>query len=174
MKDRLKQLRKHLELTQSEFGKKIGLSDVAISYMESGRTAINDQNMNLICLTFGVNKDWFRFGKGEMIDEDALFNEKQKQLLAFFECLSPRAMDMAIEYVEKLVADEVSLYGEILGRSKDFSIRETRREIGLEGEKVSFTREIKSGVIGAWKKNDEHFSIRKASDLEPLPSESQK
>jgi transcriptional regulator with XRE-family HTH domain len=49
MKGRLKIFRKALELNQSEFRKKIGISDTAISHMEAGRSAINAQNVNLIC-----------------------------------------------------------------------------------------------------------------------------
>ncbi|MCL2380476.1 MAG: helix-turn-helix domain-containing protein [Treponema sp.] len=108
MKERLKDLRKHLNLTQSEFGKKIGMSDVAISYMESGRTAINNQNVNLICLTFGVNEDWFRFGIGEMINEDAQYSEDEKRLFHLSRKLSPKAMKMLIDYAKKLLADEMA------------------------------------------------------------------
>jgi DNA-binding XRE family transcriptional regulator len=65
MKGRLKILHKELGLTQSGFWEKIGMSDVAISHMESGRTA-NNQNVNLVCLTFCVSESWLRNGEGEM------------------------------------------------------------------------------------------------------------
>jgi len=150
---RLRELRKSLGLTQGEFGKRIGMSDVAISYMESGRTALSNQNLNLICLTFGVNREWLRHGEGEMMNEDALFNEKEKRLLAFFECLSPRAMDMAIEYVEKLVSDEVALHGGVIGRAKDFVSTHRVTVLGKEGgeEKIAFERKITDGTIGPWR-----------------------
>jgi transcriptional regulator with XRE-family HTH domain len=112
MKDRLKQLRKNLKLTQGEFGKKIGMSDVAISYMESGRTALSRQNIRLICLTFGVREEWLEKGEGDMMDDEAQLSDQERQLLAFFRELSPLARKMLLEYAEKLVSDEKALRGE--------------------------------------------------------------
>jgi transcriptional regulator with XRE-family HTH domain len=109
MKERLKILRKSLGLTQGEFGKKIGMSDVAISHMESGRTAFSDQNTKLICLTFGINEKWFREGSGEMMDEWAQLTLREQRLLAVFEKLSQTAQEMLIEYAEKLRSDEQTL-----------------------------------------------------------------
>jgi len=149
-KTRLKELRKHLGLTQGEFGKKLGMSDVAISYMESGKTTISDQNLNLICLTFGVNKEWLRDGEGEMMNEDALLSEKESRLMAFFECLSPKAMDMAIGYVEKLLADETAIRGRPLVRKKTVQTRKTFEGKDFE-EETAFEREIIGGNISPWK-----------------------
>jgi transcriptional regulator with XRE-family HTH domain len=113
MKERLKQLRKSLKLTQGEFGKKIGMSDVAISYMESGRTALSKQNIRLICLTFGVSENWLETGEGDMIDEEAALTKHEKRLLDLFRKLSPRAKELFLEYAKKLIADEAALRGEM-------------------------------------------------------------
>jgi transcriptional regulator with XRE-family HTH domain len=113
MKERLKTFRKSLGLTQAEFGKKIGMTDASISHMEAGRTAISDQNIKLICLTFGVCEEWLRNGKGEMMDEEAL-SEREKRLLNFFGRLSPTARNMLLEYAEKIASDEHTLRGQAL------------------------------------------------------------
>jgi transcriptional regulator with XRE-family HTH domain len=108
MKERLKRLRKSLDLTQGEFGKKIGVSDVAISYMESGRTALSKQNIRLICLTFGVREDWLEKGIGDMVDDEAQLSEEEHRLLELFRKLSPQAQNSFIEYVnEKLELQEL-------------------------------------------------------------------
>ncbi|MDR3138452.1 MAG: helix-turn-helix domain-containing protein [Treponema sp.] len=112
MKKRLKLFRKSLGLTQGEFGKKIAMSDVAISHMESGRTALSGQNIKLICLTFGVREEWLREGKGEMMDEGVTLSGRERHLLELFYKLSPKAQQMVIEYTEKLLADEKALRGE--------------------------------------------------------------
>jgi transcriptional regulator with XRE-family HTH domain len=109
MKDRLKHLRKTLKLTQGEFGKKIGMSDVAISYMESGRTALSKQNIRLICLAFRVREEWLEKGEGDMMDDEAQLSDQERQLLAFFRELSPLARKMLLEYAEKLISDEKAL-----------------------------------------------------------------
>jgi transcriptional regulator with XRE-family HTH domain len=112
MKNRLKKLRKSLGLTQGEFGKKIGMSDVAISYMESGRTALSKQNVYLICLTFGVREEWLEKGEGDMIDDEAALSDWEKRLLDLFRKMSPRAQDLFIGYAKKLIFDEQTLRGE--------------------------------------------------------------
>jgi transcriptional regulator with XRE-family HTH domain len=109
MKERLKQLRKFLGLTQGEFGEKIGMTDASVSHMELGRTALSDQNIKLICLTFGARVEWLRAGEGDMMDDEALLSDKEKRLLVLFRRLSPRAREMLIEYAEKLKSDEEAL-----------------------------------------------------------------
>ncbi len=79
MNNRLKKLRKnHLHLTQSEFGKKIGLTDVAISRYEKGERNITRQVLISICREFNVNEEWLRTGQGEMFNysEDDSLIEK--------------------------------------------------------------------------------------------------
>jgi transcriptional regulator with XRE-family HTH domain len=61
-KDRVKALRKHLNLTQDEFAKRIGIKYSALSKIENGENALTDQNMLLICTFFGVNDKWLREG----------------------------------------------------------------------------------------------------------------
>jgi transcriptional regulator with XRE-family HTH domain len=112
MKERLKRLRKFLGLTQGDFGKRIGMADTSISHMEAGRPPVNDQNLKLICLTFGVREAWLRDGTGEMMDDEALLSDQERQLLDLFRQLSPKARVIVIEYVEKVISDERALRGE--------------------------------------------------------------
>jgi transcriptional regulator with XRE-family HTH domain len=109
MKERLKVLRKSLGLTQEEFGEKIGMTDASISHMESGRTALSEQNIRLICLTFDVCDKWFRTGEGEMLDEEVQLSDENRELLEYFHALTPRAQQFLIEYAKKLVSDEQAL-----------------------------------------------------------------
>jgi transcriptional regulator with XRE-family HTH domain len=118
MKYRLKHLRKALGLTQREFGEEVGMSDVAISYMESGRTALSKQNIHLICLTFGIREEWLENGSGDMLDDEASLTEYERQILNLYRRLSPIARKMLIEYAEKLIADEKALRGESLEAQK--------------------------------------------------------
>jgi transcriptional regulator with XRE-family HTH domain len=112
MRYRLKQLRRALGLTQREFGERVGMSDVAISYMESGRTAISKQNIHLICLTFGIREEWLKNGSGDMLDDEASLTEYERRVLNIYRQLSPLAQKMFIEYAEKLLADERVIRGE--------------------------------------------------------------
>lgn len=66
MEERLKELRKTLNLTQQEFAEKIGVKRNTIAQYESGRNAPIDAVITLICRTYSVNETWLRTGEGEM------------------------------------------------------------------------------------------------------------
>jgi len=66
IQERVKALRKHLDLSQAEFGKQIGVSRDVISNLEYGRVTVSDLIINMICAKFGVNEQWLRTGEGEM------------------------------------------------------------------------------------------------------------
>lgn len=64
--DRIRLLRKKLNLTQAEFAEKIGLKQAAIGLLEVGTRNVTDRNIFSICENFDVNEEWIRIGKGEM------------------------------------------------------------------------------------------------------------
>lgn len=66
MKDRIKKLRKSLDMTQQEFADRIGVKRNTIGQYEIGRNEPIDTVINLICREFGVNEEWLRTGNGEM------------------------------------------------------------------------------------------------------------
>lgn len=68
MKDRIKKLRKNLNMTQQEFADRIGVKRNTIGQYEIGRNEPIDTVINLICREFGVNEEWLRTGKGEMFN----------------------------------------------------------------------------------------------------------
>lgn len=69
MKDRIKKLRKELDLTQQAFADKIGMKQNTIAQYEMGRTTPSDAIIFSICREFDVNEEWLRTGKGEMFIE---------------------------------------------------------------------------------------------------------
>lgn len=71
MKDRIKRLRKVLDLTQQEFAERIGVKRNTIGQYEIGRNAPPGTVISLICKEYGVNEEWLRNGTGEMFAPDA-------------------------------------------------------------------------------------------------------
>ena len=67
MGDRLKELRKALDLSQEAFGAKLGVSGAAISKLENEITTLTPQMGLLICQTFNVNRLWLEKGILPMI-----------------------------------------------------------------------------------------------------------
>lgn len=66
MKERIKELRKTLDLTLEEFGNKIGVTKTTISRIENGVNSVTNQMLTSICREFNVNEEWLRTGEGEM------------------------------------------------------------------------------------------------------------
>ena len=66
MHERLKKLRKALNLTQQEFADKISISRGALAVYEIGRNEPIDAVIALICREFNVIEEWLRAGEGEM------------------------------------------------------------------------------------------------------------
>lgn len=64
--DRIKKLRKELDLTQQKFGEHIGIKGNTVAQYELGRSNPIDAVLSLICREFNVNEEWLRTGKGEM------------------------------------------------------------------------------------------------------------
>lgn len=64
--ERIKKLRRELDLTQQEFADKIGSVQNTMTGYETGRRSPSNQVIALICREFNVNETWLRTGEGEM------------------------------------------------------------------------------------------------------------
>lgn len=66
MNERIKLLRKALELNQTDFGARIGVKQGTVAAYESGARVPLDSVIVSICREFGVSESWLRSGEGEM------------------------------------------------------------------------------------------------------------
>ena len=66
MKDRFKELRKVLGMTQQEFADRLAVSRNNIAGYEVGKSAPSESVIRLVCKEFSVNEEWLRTGSGEM------------------------------------------------------------------------------------------------------------
>ena len=86
---RIRNLRKELGLSQKDFGLKIGLGQAAVSRLEQSKVVVIEQNIRLICETFGINEAWLRTGEGEReavsAASDPFLPLRQKHQLSFIE-----------------------------------------------------------------------------------------
>lgn len=69
MKDRIKAIRKHYNLTQTEFGDRIGVKGNTITNYENDLRNPSDAIIVSICREFNVNEEWLRNGIGKMFVE---------------------------------------------------------------------------------------------------------
>lgn len=81
--ERIKEIRKSLNLTLEKFGEKIGVTKTAISRIEKGERGCTEQMTKAICREFSVDYIWLTTGDGEMfVDSDDDFMEKIDRIMA--------------------------------------------------------------------------------------------
>ena len=62
MNERIKVIRRTLELTQQEFADKLGIARNNIAGYETSKRSPSDAVISLICTKFNVNENWLRTG----------------------------------------------------------------------------------------------------------------
>lgn len=106
MNERIKTLRKSLNLTQEEFGKKIGIKKNSVSQIESGVNAVTEPNIISICREFNVNESWLRTGEGEML----VATSRDDEIAAFvgraLRGTEPSFQRSMLSVLSRLTADE--------------------------------------------------------------------
>lgn len=114
---RLKEIRIFFKMTQSEFGKELGRTKMAISYYEKGERSIDNAVIKLLQEKFNINSDWLINGKGYMllnngnkndIDDENIkslsitYNLPQKFLKLVFQ-LNQNELERVEGYIEALI-----------------------------------------------------------------------
>lgn len=95
---RFMQLRKFLKMTQSEFGKELGRTKMAISYYEKGERCIDNSIILLLKEKFNVNTDWLINGNGSMF-----IDNKTDEFSKIYNSLSDENKLKALEYIKTLL-----------------------------------------------------------------------
>ena len=123
MNERIKLLRKMLNLTQDEFSSKIGLSRNFIAQIETGTKNPSERTISDILREFKVNEAWLRTGKGDTFQElppedetaAAISNVLEdincknsiytlvKELLLKYDRLDPRSKKVIDEYADDVI-----------------------------------------------------------------------
>ena len=67
--ERVKEVRKSLNLTMEQFGNKLGVTKVAISNIEKEKRNLTEQMSLAICREFNVSEEWLKTGEGEMYQQ---------------------------------------------------------------------------------------------------------
>ena len=119
MNERIKLLRKALELNQTDFGARIGVKQGTVAAYESGARVPLDSVIVYICREFGVSESWLRSGEGEMFlqlsreEEITKFcksiirdpdSEFQRQFVSVLARLEPAQWQLLSDMADKLLA----------------------------------------------------------------------
>ncbi len=108
--NRIKELRKTLDLSQKDFALRLGVTDVAISRIERGERSLTEQMAKSICREYKVNYPWLINGTGEIfsnlpetlideIAEEYELDELDKQLVQGYLKLSKEQRKMFRSFI---------------------------------------------------------------------------
>lgn len=113
MKDRIRRVRKDLNMNQTEFGQELGCTQAAITSYETGRVVPDKSTRLLLCSKFNVNESWLETGEGVPYKEgllpalaDAL--RQMPAVSATLERLLPRLTHEDLEHLNDLVQRIIS------------------------------------------------------------------
>lgn len=87
MGGRIKLIRKMLNLTQKQFGERLGIKQNTVTQWECERIRLADSTIKHICVEYGINEDWLRNGKAPVFQ--ARFRGKNK-FEEYFPNMSPK------------------------------------------------------------------------------------
>ena len=90
MNNRIRAVRKAVDLTQQEFAQKIGSTQNILANYEIGRRNPSSSVINNICKTFNVNEEWLRTGDGEMFIQRS---EEEEIANLVYDLLDPKDDD---------------------------------------------------------------------------------
>lgn len=71
MNERLRVIRAHTGMNQSEFASALGIGQSTLAMMETGKREILERHIKTICAIFDVSEHWFRTGEGIPFPETA-------------------------------------------------------------------------------------------------------
>lgn len=112
--ERIKEIRKTLDLTLDKFGEKLGVTKQTVSRIENGVNNVTDQMARSVCREYNVNYDYLMYGEGEMFDNlpqtivDELcvqydLNDFYKALVEMYVSLPAGSRERIKEYMKQLV-----------------------------------------------------------------------
>lgn len=111
MNERLKLLRKTLQLSQDDFGKRLRVSNTAISKLEKGERNLTEQMILSICREFNVNEEWLRNGTGERFKESNItlsFNNYKDMILGAVSIMNMEQQKMLWDYIKENFSKEIA------------------------------------------------------------------
>lgn len=155
MNERIKELRKVLNLSQESFSSKLNISRSHFAMIENGSKNITDRVFSDICRVFNVNEEWLINGTGEMFAPT--FNDKLDQLASeynfskleytFFSSylkLDEKKREAVTEFLESIVKQGSEIFNDEITATTDTTSFEDFKKSELE----AYAQELESEQKG--------------------------
>ena len=109
---RLRQVRKHFNMQQNDFAKRLGLSQTGVSWLEREGNAVSEQTIRLLHLDFHVSEEWLRTGNGPMFSteddspleklcRDYAVSDCERKILELYFSFEPKSRKMVCDFVDE-------------------------------------------------------------------------
>lgn len=163
MKERFKELRKDLGLTQQEFADRLGIKRGTIGNYELGRNEPVDSVISLVCDRFNVNEQWLRTGEGEMYAEvsqddylhrmiDEMLSDKsaemKRRLVSAILRLTPEQIQTGVDWMKETFGlDEAAPAADQREPTIDEKVASYRAEL----EAAESSRKLEASQTGSGK-----------------------
>ena len=109
---RLRQVRKHFNMQQNDFAKRLGLSQTGVSWLEREGNAVSEQTIRLLHLDFHVSEEWLRTGNGPMFSteddspleklcRDYAVSDCERKILELYFSFEPKRRKMVCDFVDE-------------------------------------------------------------------------
>jgi len=117
---RIKEVRKSLKMNQTDFGRRILLSQSQVGYVEQGKSVATERTIRLVCSEFGVDEKWLRTGEGEMLlkrnpsiadcVKQFSYQEMIDKLLSVYAELPSKKQEVVLEYTQRYISELMDAY----------------------------------------------------------------
>ncbi|MBP8314124.1 helix-turn-helix transcriptional regulator [Clostridium neonatale] len=152
MHERVKLIRKDLNLTQKEFGAKMAVGQSYLANIESGLRPVTDKIIKLICTVFNVNENWLVNGI------EPKFNEPDSFVLEEY-AKSKGANDFEISIIEKFVKNFfnqpedvrnaiISTFTNGISNQNDISATKEENTTDIDKEVEAYRKELEAQEKG--------------------------
>ena len=115
--ERIKQLRKALNLTQAEFGQLLGTVANMVSMWEKGMRIPNERQIILISSVYNIRREWLEDGTGEMQEQPAENDELAQYLAGMMYDEAPSVLKSFLTILARTTPEEREVLAKIMSET---------------------------------------------------------
>lgn len=128
--DRIRYVRQHYKLSQTEFAKKIGTTQGMITMLERGIRIPNERQVLLICSVYNIRREWLENGTGEMQEQPAENDELAQYLAGMMYDEAPSVLKSFLTILARTTPEEREVLARIMSETISHYTESEKNEKG--------------------------------------------